>query len=245
MALQRQLIVNADDFGQSVGINQGIIATYEMGIVTSTSLMVRWPAAAEAADYARTNPGLSVGLHLDLGEWIYRDESWGPVYEVAPTDDAVAVRDEVTRQLLAFRNLMGRQPTHLDSHQHVHRQEPVRSILIGIAHDLRIPLRHFSTAVRYCGSFYGQTAHGLPFPEGVSVLGLLNLLAALAPGVTELGCHPGCGTEVESMYRTERAEEVKTLCDPRVRAAVAAGAIGLCSFHALLGAVEGREPEGR
>jgi predicted glycoside hydrolase/deacetylase ChbG (UPF0249 family) len=46
----KYLIVNADDFGQSAGINRGIIAAHEQGMVTSASLMVRWPAAHEAAD---------------------------------------------------------------------------------------------------------------------------------------------------------------------------------------------------
>jgi len=46
---QRYLIVNADDFGQSQGVNRGVIAAHEHGIVTSASLMVRWPAAIEAA----------------------------------------------------------------------------------------------------------------------------------------------------------------------------------------------------
>ena len=47
MIAQRYLIVNADDFGQSPGINRGVIEAHENGIVTSASLMVRWPAAAE------------------------------------------------------------------------------------------------------------------------------------------------------------------------------------------------------
>ena len=42
--MKRCLIVNADDFGQSTGVNQGIITAYEQGIVTSASLLVRWPA---------------------------------------------------------------------------------------------------------------------------------------------------------------------------------------------------------
>ena len=46
-------IVNADDFGQSPGITRGVIAAHERGIVTSASLMVRWPSANEAAAYAR------------------------------------------------------------------------------------------------------------------------------------------------------------------------------------------------
>src|SRR5207249_7492687 len=87
MIAQRYLIVNADDFGLSPGVNRGIIKAHDQGIVTSASLMVRMPAAAEAAAYAREHPSLSVGLHCDLGEWTYRDRKWEPVYEVAPLDD--------------------------------------------------------------------------------------------------------------------------------------------------------------
>src|SRR5436190_23980393 len=67
-AMRRAVIVNADDFGQSAGINRGIIEAHERGIVTSASLMVRWPAAPAAAAYACAHRGLSVGLHVDLGE---------------------------------------------------------------------------------------------------------------------------------------------------------------------------------
>ena len=98
----RYLIVNADDFGLSPGVNAGVIAAHEGGIVTSASLMVRWPAALEAAAYAREHPRLSLGLHVDLGEWAYRDGEWTPLYQVIPTHDAAAVADEVARQLAAF-----------------------------------------------------------------------------------------------------------------------------------------------
>jgi predicted glycoside hydrolase/deacetylase ChbG (UPF0249 family) len=64
---KRCLIITADDFGRSPGVNRGIIAASEGGIVTSASLMVRWPAAAGAA-YARERPDLALGLHFDLGE---------------------------------------------------------------------------------------------------------------------------------------------------------------------------------
>ena len=50
---QRVLIVNANDFGRSPGVNQGVTWAYEPGVVTSATLMVRWPAAVEAAAYAR------------------------------------------------------------------------------------------------------------------------------------------------------------------------------------------------
>src|SRR5262245_41603867 len=137
----RRVIVNADDFGLSDGVNRGIIRAHEAGILTSASLMVRWPAARAAADYARTHFRLSVGLHVDLAEWICRNGEWKPKYQVVPPDDAEAVDVEVRRQLESFRHLLGKHPTHIDSHQHVHRNEPIRSILTETARELGVPLR--------------------------------------------------------------------------------------------------------
>src|SRR3954447_13194280 len=120
----RRLIVNADDFGLSHGVNAGIIQAHEHGIVTSASLMVRAsaPAAREAAEYARRRPQLSVGLHVDIGEWAIVAGEWKPIYELVPASNAEAVAAELRRQLGIFQELLGRGPTHLDSHQHVHRQ---------------------------------------------------------------------------------------------------------------------------
>ena len=158
--MKRYLIVNADDFGLSFGVNQGIIEAFEHGIVTSTSLMVNWIGAEEAAAYARKHPNLSLGLHLDLGEWAYRDGEWVTLYEEVPLDDATVVADEVARQLASFRFFLGKDPTHIDSHQHVHREEPAQSVVTTIARELSIPLRHFNSSVSYCGNFYGQMAEG-------------------------------------------------------------------------------------
>lgn len=233
----RLLIVNADDFGQSPGVNRGIIDAHEHGIVTSASLMVRWPAALAAGAYARAHPALSVGLHVDLGEWACRDGEWNCFYEVVPLEDRDGVQAQVTRQLELFQQLTGRAPSHLDSHQHVHRDEPLRSILIEWARKLCVPLRHFTPRLRYCGSFYGQMDQGAPYPEGISLDGLLQTLSSLRPGMTELGCHPGLDGDIDSMYRWERAEEVKSLCDPRARETLAAGRIELRSFGDLAGTI--------
>src|SRR3954447_18917940 len=158
MNASRTLIVNADDFGQSHGVNRGIAEAHEHGIVTCASLMVRWPAAREAAAYARGRPELDVGLHLDLGEWLLQDGQWVARYEVVPTSDGERVAAEVSRQIQMFRELMGRQPSHIDSHQHVHRSEPVRSVVFAAAAELGVHVRHFGAA-RYCGAFYGQDAN--------------------------------------------------------------------------------------
>jgi hopanoid biosynthesis associated protein HpnK len=62
----RRLIVNADDFGRSAAINQAVLRAHREGILTTASLMVNEPSAAEAVAMARENPRLGVGLHLTL-----------------------------------------------------------------------------------------------------------------------------------------------------------------------------------
>jgi predicted glycoside hydrolase/deacetylase ChbG (UPF0249 family) len=235
-APSRGLIVNADDFGQSPAINRGVVEAHERGIVTSASLMVRWPAAEAAAAYARRRQNFSLGLHVDLGEWAHR-RHWVPVYEVVSTDDPLAVLAEVERQVIRFRDLVGRAPTHVDSHQHIHRAEPVRSILDEVTRKLGVPLRQHSSLVRYAGDFYGQTARGEPNPSAIGITSLVSIIEQLPPGITELGCHPGQGDDLsalDTMYRMERERELATLCDPRVRAAVTAAGVRLCTFHDLV-----------
>ena len=230
MSDRRYLIVNADDFGQSVGINRGIIKSFEKGIVTSASLMVRWPAAHAACRYAREHNDLSVGLHVDLGEWTYRGGNWIPIYEVVQLEDSAKVNAEVSRQLETFRTLTGKDPSHLDSHQHVHRSEPIRSILAETANQLGIPLRSNSD-VHYCGAFYGQTEDGEPLLDNISKNALARMISDLPYGVTELGCHPAEEVDFETMYRGERVHELETLCDREIRELIAKMKVELCSFH--------------
>ena len=232
MPSTKRLIVNADDFGQSEGINDGVVEAFERGVVTSASLMVRWPAAAEAARYARTHPGLSMGLHLDLGEWTYRQNQWISSYEVVRKDDHAAVAEEISRQFSTFNELMGRNPTHIDSHQHVHRAESVCSILRKIAHEIGAPLRLYSD-IRYCGAFYGQTSTGKPLSDNITLEALIKLLTNLEPGITELGCHPAKRIDFDTTYSHERIMELQVLCDSRVPEFLAENDIDLRSFATI------------
>ena len=238
----RRLVVNADDFGRSPGITRGILRAHAEGIVTSTSLMVRYGAdSAAAAKEAGAHPGLGVGLHVDLAEWELRDDEWRCVYEVVPAGDAAAVEREVAAQVARFRDLVGRDPTHLDSHQHVHRDEPARAAVLAAAAGLGIPVRHASRA-RYLGAFYGQGRRGVPVPEGITPAALAGLIRDLPEGFTELACHPAAAVDIETDYGAERLVELEALCDPGVRAAVAEAGVDLCSFRAL---ASGREPAAR
>ena len=228
----RRLIVNADDLGQSRSVNQGIAEAVDHGIVTSASMMVRWPHAVDAARWAASRPNVAIGLHVDLGEWSCRDGKWVQLYRVVEPDDADAVGHELTRQLDAFIRLVGRPPTHLDSHQHVHREEPLRSHVLAAAARLAVPVRDMTDTINYCGSFYGQWGAGNPYPEGITLSALLSILDALPEGTTELGCHPGVDdmSDVDSMYLAERSMERKVLCDESLPFELDRRGVVLCSF---------------
>jgi predicted glycoside hydrolase/deacetylase ChbG (UPF0249 family) len=229
----RLLIVNADDLGLCDSVNEGIFTAHRRGIVTSATLMVRQPAATMAARAAASLPSLGVGLHLDLGQWDFVDGAWIEAYRRCDTDDPAAVASECRAQLDLFRSLVGRDPSHLDSHQHVHLSEPAAGVTAALATELAIPLR--GREVRFEGGFYGQDGKGTPYPETISPDALLTLLASLPAGWTELGCHPAAGA-VPSSYGAERQVELATLCDPRVRAGLLDASIELRSFLDLAAA---------
>jgi len=199
-------------------------------------LMVRWPAALAAAEYAKSRSQLSVGLHIDLGEWVRGpgEYEWSELYHVVDGKDADAVRAEIRRQVDRFIELVGAPPTHLDSHQHVHRNEPARSIVLEAGREFGVVVRQFDRRVRYVGGFYGQDGRGQSWPQGVSVDRLVSMIAELpAAGITEFGCHPGEDLALATPYRAERRDEVATLTSPAVRAALLEHHVALRSFRDL------------
>jgi chitin disaccharide deacetylase len=214
--MSRRLIVNADDFGLTSGVNRAVAEAHDHGVLTSASLMVLEPGALEAARIAAARPGLSVGLHATApagGDW------------------AVAL----DHQLARFRELTGRDPTHLDSHHNAHRDDSALPHFVGAARGLGIPLREHSPA-RYFSNFYGSWG-GESHPEQVSVESLVRMLGdEVRDGCTEIATHPGyVDGELDSSYSAERELELRTLCDPRVRQAVEARSIELIGFAALAG----------
>jgi chitin disaccharide deacetylase len=211
----KHLIVNGDDFGASHGVNRGILEAHARGILTSASLMVSMPASEQAAELARARPSLSLGLHADLDG-------------IAGLEEAGT---ELRRQVERFCTLVGRPPTHLDSHHNVHRGARVLPLFLELARCLDVPLREHGP-IRSVSRFYGQWA-GETHAEQIGVPSLIRILETdLHSGVTELCCHPGyVEADFPSSYRAERQIELQTLCSPAVRQAVEHCAIRLISFH--------------
>ena len=223
---ERVLVVNADDFGASDGINRGIVEAHERGIVTSASLMVMAPATAAAVALAREHPALGLGLH-----WALDAEDFDDGVDLG---DAAAVRAELARQLDAFQSLVGRAPDHVDSHHHVHRHPDVGPIARELAAPLGVPLREEGD-VAYVGGFYAQWEWKVTDLHHVSPEFLIWIVRnEVGEGWTELACHPGYVTpDFDSVYLAEREAELATLTDPKVRGEIEALGIRLASFAAL------------
>lgn len=223
--MKKFCIVNGDDFGASEGINRGIAQAHLEGILTSTSLMVTMPGAAEAALLSQALPGMSVGIHLT-----FTVEDGAPLIDFESPSQCEA---ELSRQWSKFIQLFGSTPTHMDCHHNVHRDPRLAPVLLQWADQFNVPLREHSS-VRYFSSFYGRWG-GESHPEQISVESLCCMLAAeIDEGVTELSCHPGYVDDCfESEYSSEREAELRTLCDPLVRQSLAANGIELISYRQL------------
>lgn len=238
----KRLVVTADDFGLSPGVVGGIVAAHERGIVTSTSLMVNAPAAEAAFTEARRLPSLATGLHFVLtfgrpagpaaplarlldGERRFRRNGTG-VHEQARPDE---VRDELRAQLRRFEDGVGRPPTHIDGHHHVHRHPGILRAVIEEAGRLGIPVRSTDGEIRkrlalerirtcdvFLDGFYGE--------NDVSEERLLEILASVPEGTSELMCHPAReDDELSSLsgYVRPRLAELLALTSPAVADAAA------------------------
>ena len=101
-----KVIVNADDLGMSLAVNDAIFRAFDDGLLLSTSALVYGPAFPDAARRLRERPGLGVGVHLDTTEF-------------APNTDQSLIPVIWRAQVQRARDA-GIEPSHLDSHQHVH-----------------------------------------------------------------------------------------------------------------------------
>jgi predicted glycoside hydrolase/deacetylase ChbG (UPF0249 family) len=215
----RLLIVNADDFGLSPGINEGIVEAHGRGIVTSASLMVGALGATAAAVRAGKYPDLSLGLHFVEPEGVDLD------------DPAQAAR-AFAIQLERFRELVGSDPTHVDSHHHVHAESRRMATFSALVAPLGVPLRH-DGRVPYIGGFYAQSERGVTDLRHVSREFLVEVVGnEPVEGFSELGCHPARVTgDFSSSYLREREAELRTLTAPGLREEFEAIGVRLVSFR--------------
>jgi predicted glycoside hydrolase/deacetylase ChbG (UPF0249 family) len=252
--LARLLIVNADDFGRSAGVDNGIVRAHGEGIVTSTTFMTNAPGTPHAAALARATPSLDLGVHLVLTyarplsdparipSLVRADGSfWRPSELLARPIDRTEALMEYRAQYGRARQLIGREPTHIDTHHWVHDHPALSWAVCELARETGAAARSHTPAqrdeyrakgVRTPDHFTREFQH----PGHIEVADLLALLARVEDGVTELMCHPGEPDPelvATSAYARERPIELATLTDARVRAALDQRRIKLATFAEL------------
>jgi predicted glycoside hydrolase/deacetylase ChbG (UPF0249 family) len=250
----KRLIVNADDFGRSAGVDDGIVRAHRDGIVTSTTFMTNTPSTPHAATLARATPTLDVGVHLVLTyarplstpsrirSLVRKDGSfWRPSELLARPIDRDEALAEYRAQFARARELTGREPTHMDTHHWIHDHPALSWAVSELARETGAAARTHTPAQRdeYRAKGVRTTDHftrEFQHPGHIGLADLLELISRLEDGVTELMCHPGEPDPelvATSAYARERPLELAVLTDPRVRRALEADRVELTTFAAL------------
>ncbi|MGB8543177.1 MAG: ChbG/HpnK family deacetylase [Candidatus Acidiferrales bacterium] len=151
----KQLILNADDFGMTRGVNEGIIRAHRDGILTSTTLMANGPEFDDAVARAKLNPELGVGCHLVLvgGSAVAPKEKISSLADengnlpeslglfvaklTAGLIRSKAIEREMRAQIEKIR-AAGIEPTHLDTHKHTHAHPKVMESLARVGKEMGI-----------------------------------------------------------------------------------------------------------
>ncbi len=148
--MKRLLFVTADDFGASSEVNLAVIRASKEGILRYASLLVDAPCAQEAVDLAKENPGLGVGLHLNLCD--SNPALYGFKYFFLPSWRE-RVETEIERQMEKLRSF-GIRPTHADGHINIHIHPVIFPALLRVCKKfgvfrVRVPAGEYELGRRY------------------------------------------------------------------------------------------------
>lgn len=227
-----KLIINADDFGLSNYVNEGIIQAYKEGIVTSTTMMCNMNSSEEAAKLAKENQELGVGIHFVLtagkalskdcpsllnknGEFLKYEE----IEQFATSED---IRRELNCQLDKFMSY-GLKPTHIDSHHHVHRIKKVFDIVKEIAIKYNLPIRFIEEYSKEYNDVQSTDIFTEEFfdVDYISVDSLIKIINKYKDeAIVEVMCHPAISHKslrLLSSYVDERQIELNTLISKELK----------------------------
>jgi chitin disaccharide deacetylase len=261
----KRLIVNADDFGFTEDVNEGIIEAHRHGILTACTLMANGYAFENAVELARETPSLDVGCHLtfvqgrsvlDPSRQLPRDLKsllWALMRGELPLFEEAAAQ---VRKLHAA----GIHPSHIDTHKHTHLLPPVLDAVSRVAREFDIqwvrgpfdfaPKSVLSFGIRMMRPRFLKVLAGLRMTDhfaGFQLTGSLNettlaqTLKLLPEGLTEFMCHPGrLGSELENAatrLKKTREVELAALISPGTRRLIERHGIELVNYRsaALVG----------
>jgi predicted glycoside hydrolase/deacetylase ChbG (UPF0249 family) len=231
-----KLIVNADDFGYTRGINHAIIDCHQNGIVNSATMMMNMPGVPHAVVLAKENPKLMVGIHLVLtcGKPLLDNvpslvDQEGKFKKLSYLREHVSdvsleeLEREWSAQIDAFL-AAGLTPSHFDSHHHTHTIPEFLPVVQRLSRKYGLSCRLASDqAVEgvpafsdvFLHDFYGSTATEDYFDN----------IASKAPdgSTVEVMCHPGYVDHAlltGSSYAIERVKETEILTTVKLPASL-------------------------
>ncbi|MEK7851409.1 MAG: ChbG/HpnK family deacetylase, partial [Deltaproteobacteria bacterium] len=238
-------IVNADDFGLSDYINEGIIKGHKAGAVTSATLMIKREFARDAVTLARENPHLCVGLHLDLDDLLGKDETGPERFGMERISNMLSnrrflkeVEAEIDAQIRTFKDT-GLELTHIDGHHHLHAIPEIFPFIVSRMVSYGIKTIRFSKEfdlikyppISWDKEFFQEMKallkkHRIRVADHFVTGWQPYDLKSIGEGVTELMVHPGTKEEW-------RVKELQILESPEWLDAVKASGIKLISFRDL------------
>jgi predicted glycoside hydrolase/deacetylase ChbG (UPF0249 family) len=226
----RVLIVTADDFGLSRGVDEGILTAHREGIVTNTALMVNFPELDESVDRLRGATNLDVGVHLNLtaghpvspasrvSSLVDRDGRFLPLRQLLTRIARAAVRrDDVRRECDAQLHealRRGLAISSVSSHQHVHMLPPLTAAVAGAAMSHGVPFVRLSSS--WPAGLHGSvkwlaiSATALLARATVRAMGLRHNQSVL-PLVVD---GDGAATRLDRSLRRLRAGVSELVCHP-------------------------------
>ncbi len=227
----KKLIINADDFGFSSKINQGIIHSFKNGVVTSTSIIITKEGFEDAVMLAKDNPRLSIGIHIDLDEFFEIDHTIGRIvnYKQYPLEKD-KILSEIRKQIETLLS-KGIAPSHLSGHHHVHLVKEVFYVLMDLMKEYKIPAIRFHRKIMFDPAQYEE------FKQTLDQSGIIytpHFIEGWYWGnidepytVAELMTHPGYG-------ELWREYELSSSCDPKLKAYLREKSIQLITYSDLV-----------
>lgn len=220
-----KILFNADDFGLTKSVTEGIIKAHTDGIVGSATLMMNGHATDYAVKKAKEYPTLKVGIHLvltwgrplssDVPDLVANDGTfkYNNAYTTMTSPNLKQLEKEWQTQIEAFL-ATGLHLHHIDSHHHVHGWKPLQDVVIKLAKQYNIPVRYMDSLSAYPDMLLTEALYMDFYGDGI-YNNVFDEMKQLDVNSVEVMTHPAFVDDDlrdVSSYIEKRAEELDILC---------------------------------
>ncbi|MGL4773597.1 MAG: chitin disaccharide deacetylase [Clostridium sp.] len=246
-----KLIINADDFGLSRGVNYGIIDAHKRGVIRSTSIMAGMPGFLHAVELLKENKDLGCGVHLTLTAYkpllnthkvIVDKNGYLSREHIENNINMDNIKEALEEAYLEFKAQIekvksaGVEITHLDSHHHVHTMPELKPVIERLVNEYQLPIRgglnyelDYDKVVPYETVFFDKTASIDTFKKHMEELKKFEVIDTMS--------HPGYVDKFLldiSSYTTKRAEEVEILTSDELKELLKENGIVVSNYREIV-----------